>query len=230
VDPQEIIRRYAELQSREAAWWRTGDWRTKPRASLVREVEAVIRRRFFSLPEDQRGPALQRMGEMVEEVTATEADMDSVTLFIDWSRGRSSGKKVKCPCRPPAECPLLVKDVGWRPGQEPADRATPEELAQCPLQGSRELLLRVVATPKGNLKKWWQQTKRQPACGLVLHRDACGSGHRVVGTTDGRTVPKMMRQARSMLYNWRKAEGVDAEQQAEVILLTPFVVDKPSRP
>jgi hypothetical protein len=33
-----------------------------------------------------------------------------------------------------------------------------------------------------------------------------------------------------MLHNWREAEGVEAEQQAEVVLLTPFVLDKLSRP
>lgn len=228
MNSREIVRRYAELLSRERAWWRTFDWRVEPRASQVREVEGALRRWLFSLPEDVRKRALERMEAMAKEVTATEADMDSVTLFIDWSRGRSSRKKVKCPCRPPEECPLLSKEIGWRPDQDPADRATPKELAQCPLQvqGSRELVLRVVATPKGDLKQWWQQTEQRPASGLVLQQDICGRGYHVVGVAEGKTVAQMMRQARSMLHNWRSAEGAEAEGEGQVVLLTPLVLDK----
>jgi hypothetical protein len=227
VTARQIIRRYAEMLSRESARWRTGDWRAEPRASLVHEVEGAIRRWLSSLPEDKRGQALQRMHEAAEEVTTTEADMDSVTLFIDWSGRRSSGRKPTCPCRPLPECPLLGKEIGWDPDQDPADRATPEELAQCPMQGRGELVLRVVA-PKGDVRKRWQ-TKQQPAAGLVRHRDPRGRGYHVVGLVSGRTVPQMMRQARRMLYNWRKARHVDGAQQAEVVLLPPSVLDRLGR-
>jgi hypothetical protein len=185
--PDEVVRRYAALWAGMDAHSRTGDWRSQPRASRVRETEAAIRRWLAWRTEDERSAALAGMEATVRDITTTEAAMDSVVLFMDWPP-RPSQAQVTCPCKPATECVLLFKEVGWGTDQDPADRATPEELAQCPLHHPpRDLQLRMVA-PKGDIGKWWQKVKRQPARGLVLWHGAEGKVW-CAGEASGNTVP-----------------------------------------
>ncbi|MCJ7797279.1 MAG: hypothetical protein MUQ56_11025 [Thermoleophilia bacterium] len=159
----------------------------------------------------------------MRDITATEAAMDSVMLSMDWPP-RPSQAQVTCPCKPATECVLLFKEVGWGTDQDPADRATPEELAQCPLHHPPgDLMLRMVA-PKGDIGKWWRKVKRQPARGLVLWHGAEGKVW-CAGEASGNTVPQMMRQARRILHGERHRQGL-GEGRGEVVLLTAEALDR----
>ena len=78
-------------------------------------------------------------------------------------------------------------------------------------------MLRMVA-PKGDIGKWWQKVKRQPARGLVLWHVAEGKVW-CAGEASGNTVPQMMRQARRILHGERHRQGL-GEGRGEVVLLT----------
>lgn len=222
MDQNEVIRRYALFLARPAVARRTGSWDAEPRRSLVGQVEAEVRRWLFSLSESRSEAVLLRLEDTVREIGLTVADMDSVTLIFDWSRDRKK-RQLRCPCRPLDECPLLFKEVGFGPDQDPADRATPEELAQCPLQQPRELELRVQA-PKGNVKKWWRSIRGKPATGIVVCQGADGKQD-FLDVAEGKTVAQMMRLARRVVHRWATQRAVPAAP-AQVILLTPTTLDK----
>jgi hypothetical protein len=207
----EIVRRYAELWAWMDAHLDTGDWRARARKSRVNEVAAAIRRYLDTLPAAQRPAILQRMEVTVREIETTEAAMDSVVLEMDWSPGRADKPRPHCPCSQhiaASPCPLLFREIGFGPKTDPADRATREELARCPLQQPHGLALRMVA-PKGDLKKWWRRRETEPAIGLVMWPGRPPESQEYA-LAEGKTVPQMMRDAKSQLHAWRVATGAPA--------------------
>ncbi len=184
----------------------------------MREIEESLRRELFSLPEEQRKPALEAMQALLDELAAAEHGMDSFRFAFDWSRGEMP----TCPCGPMAECPLLFTEIGHGEDQQPGDRATPEELARCPLQARRELVLWGVA-PKEHFWEWWQRRKGEPARGRLFWMNAEGIGW-PVDMVEGKTVVEMMRRARRMPHVWVARKGEQGET-GEVFLM-PTMLDK----
>ena len=189
VSAGEVLRWWVKFNNAEA------------RESRVREIEASLRREFFALPEDRQEPTLERMRDVLEDVAEAEAAMDSFRFAMDWSRG----ERPTCPCRPRSKCPLLFSEIGYGEDQHPGDRTPPEELAQCPLQRPREMMLWGVA-PKVRFKEWWDKRQKRPARGRLFWVD--GEAKKwPVDEVEGRTVSDMMRRARRVLHSWVAREG-----------------------
>ena len=121
------------------------------------------------------------MAQVVQDVRVGEASLDSLSVVMDWSPGRKDRARPQCPCSRHTQespCPLLFKEIGWGPDQDPHLRATPEELADCPLLPSHDLALRMIV-PKHELReRRWPQREKQPAVGLLVWRVPTSEGRK----------------------------------------------------